>query len=299
MIREIKVTEEHIGRRLDRVLKLFYPDTSKVLLFKLLRQKKILVNKLKSTPNYLLKPNDIIQIKAINALTTEVKSTVVSKKILKQELHVIYEDEDIVVFDKPHGLAVQGGTGVDIAMVDIINHRYEQKIYPVHRLDKETSGCILFAKNYTSARLISEDFKHQRVKKVYFAAIKGEWIHGACMINHLDPKYKYHPLVNLFEGKEATTEVLSVDCINKVSLLKLKPFAGRKHQIRIHLAITGYPILGDSKYGDFLLNRKLKRLYLHADELSFMHPKEHKQISINSKYTEIFKKDIKALDNII
>ena len=183
----------------------------------------------------------------------------------------------------------------------MLNASYDEKIYPVHRLDRGTSGCIVFAKNYPAARSLSEALQSHAVSKVYLAAINGYIPKRIRVIDKLDELSPNHPLISQFKGKNAITKIIDDDQLKRLSIVKLKPETGRKHQLRLHLAIIGHPILGDEQYGDFEMNKRylIKRLMLHAHSLKFKHPVSDEIIEFISKKSESFIESVKLLDKTL
>ena len=183
----------------------------------------------------------------------------------------------------------------------MIASNYEQKIYPVHRLDKGTSGCIIFAKNYPTARKLSDELHENEIEKFYLAGTFKSNLNNMAVISNSDQTVKKHKLYDYFEGKSAVTEICSQNDLNQLSIIALKPKTGRKHQIRLHLAIVGSPILGDDRYGDFNINRnlKVKRLMLHAEKIIFLHPRTRKKMIISSKLSKTFVESVKSLDKLV
>ena len=295
---DLIITEEHATRRLDRVIKILHPTVSKTLVFKLIRKKKILINGKKSAANYLLQKDDVLSLPDFNV---DDMNANLNQEGQKYSFDIIYEDNDIVVIDKKSGLAVQPGSGIKVSLIEMLNTKYDSKIYPVHRLDRGTSGCIVFAKNYPAARGLSEALQSQSVSKVYLAGINGYIPKRIKIIDKIDELSPNHPLISQFNGKNAITKIIDDEQLAHLSIVKLKPETGRKHQLRLHLAIVGHPILGDEQYGDFEINKryKLKRLMLHAHSLAFKHPVSGEIIELISKKSKKFIESIKLLDKTL
>lgn len=295
---DLIITDEHATRRLDRVIKILYPSVSKTLVFKLIRKKKILVNGKRSAANYILQKNDVLSIPNFNV--DDDKSNINQKK-QNYSFDIVYEDNDILVIDKKSGLAVQPGSGIKISLIEMLNDSYESKIYPVHRIDRGTSGCIVFAKNYPAVRRLSEALQSKSVRKIYLAGIDGVMPKGVKVIDDLDKLAPNHPLASHFKGKSAVTKIIDSEQLKRLSIMTLKPETGRKHQLRLHLAILGHPILGDETYGDFEINKryKIKRLMLHAHSLAFKHPVSGEIIELISKKSDNFIESIKLLDKTL
>ena len=267
------------------------------LIFKLIRQKKILLIQ-KTSNNYITLADDIVQLPDL--INTQIKKQVsVNKKMLESyPLNILFEDNDILVIDKPSGLAVQPGTNTKLALSEILQTRYDETIFPVHRLDKGTSGCIVFAKNIQTSKYLAEQFKNRTIEKKYVCAVHGIWNKTIKNINNDQELIKSHRLYQMFEEKSAMTFISDITHFKYLSMLTVTPKTGRKHQIRIHLAMYNHPIIGDDKYGLFKKDRKanLKRLMLHAHSLKFIHPKTDLNIIIQSNMTSSFQDAIKRLD---
>ncbi|MEE2769593.1 MAG: RluA family pseudouridine synthase [Pseudomonadota bacterium] len=297
---KLKITDEYAGRRVDRVIKLIFPSISKTLIFKLIRKKKICVNGARTTPNYLLQIEDVLFLPEFEE-SKEQKKTKSSTFKRNFTIQTLYEDDDLIVIDKESGIAVQPGTGVHTSLVDMLNISYDYKIYPIHRLDRGTSGCIVFAKNYPAARKLSDDLKNKKIQKSYLAGTLGQWQETIKTIDNASEEIKSHELYKYFNDKEATTKLIKFKVFDHSSMVTLMPETGRKHQLRLHLSMLGYPILGDDKYGNFEINKKIKvkRLMLHANYITFNHPKTNELMSIESKSSQTFEQSIKSLDKLL
>ncbi|MBN8647170.1 MAG: RluA family pseudouridine synthase [Caulobacterales bacterium] len=205
---------------------------------------------------------------------------------------VIYEDETCIVFNKPSGLAVQGGSGVSRDLDNLLNafcKNPKKKPKLVHRIDRETSGIVLVAKNKTNAAFYSEQFAQKHAKKIYYAIVSGvpNPPNGIIDIPLKRGKVQGIDLAliakpNDKDAQNAITHYESVKTNGNATLLKLSPITGRMHQLRAHLSHIGHPILGDNKYGGLLFanNKSIKRLMLHALTLQIKLPEgseiEHK-----------------------
>jgi 23S rRNA pseudouridine955/2504/2580 synthase len=186
-----------------------------------------------------------------------------------RELQVVHEDEDIIVLDKKTGLAVQGGERVGASLDDLLEERLGHRPFLIHRLDKDTSGLIIVAKNKEAAARYSALLAGRAVRKVYLAVCAGRPSKREGIIDD--------PVSKRGEAKEALTRYRLIAETEAFSLLELELGTGRMHQIRVHLAGIGHPILGDDKYGDFALNKRLRKelgvrkLLLHARRLVIPH----------------------------
>ena len=223
-----------------------------------------------------------------------------------KNIPVLYEDENLLVFNKPAGLPVQGGAGIETSLDSLLAEVYKTQIYLVHRLDKETSGVIVTAKTRECANACAMLFSdHQKgIKKTYLAVCAGIPDKKGTINEKLLIKGKELDASTSYESKETTAiPGLSGKLGNYegISLVELKPSTGRMHQIRRHLAQLGHPILGDDKYGDFALNKKLKKthgvknLLLHASAICLPSSLVKNGIEICAPVPDYFKEPLKKM----
>ena len=195
--------------------------------------------------------------------------------------HVIFEDKRLLVINKPTGVAVHGGSGISHGVIELLRHaRSDLKdLALVHRIDRETSGCLVMAKRRSALRELHERFREGRVEKNYMALVVGKWQLGEQLIDaplwvQNRENGERHVVVNSKNGKSAQTEVSLSRLYGDYSLMQCAPRTGRTHQIRVHLDHLEFPILGDYRYGDDEANDKakklgLRRLFLHAQSIAF------------------------------
>lgn len=264
-----QVNQELAGLRLDKFLcKKF--DISFGLAQKIIREKKIKVNNARVDASYKIEEADQIEVFADLQNRREnhkVKPQISVQKKKNFAEKIIFEDENLVALDKPSGLASQGGSGIEISVDDFIS---EKKWQLVHRLDKDTSGILLIAKNSKTAELLTDAFKSKTIKKTYLALVRGIPKKSEGVINIplrkklLGKNEKVSP--DFEQGKEAITEFNLLEKFNDYALLELRPLTGRTHQLRVHCKEIGHAILNDVKYGGSEVLRKdiCKRLCLHA-----------------------------------
>jgi len=284
----------HFPIRLDRYLKNLYPDITQGILQKALRSGWVKVNQKKSSANLRLENSDVISIeddklklkvsndKNSNQLFSN--STIsLANKILND--YLIYEDEDIIAINKPGGLATQGGSKISFSINDSLNYLnqgwYDLRL--VHRLDKETSGILLIAKNYLASVKLTKAFEEKKIQKTYIAVTLGRPIKETGEISGLIGKNRN----GMFEvvkddienGKMAITRYKLLKTFGDTSIIEFTPLTGRMHQLRFHAQSLNCPIIGDSKYGSLASKALSQNMLLHA-----------KTIILNP---EIFGKDIK------
>jgi 23S rRNA pseudouridine955/2504/2580 synthase len=265
----IPVTADFSGLRLDKFLCQKF-DISFGLSQKLIREKKVKVNSVKSDAAYRTNDGDQVEIFTDLKKRTNFqkeKPQISDKKLDDFLKNIIFEDENLIAIDKPSGLAVQGGSGIEISVDDYIS---KKKWQLVHRLDKDTSGILLIAKNQESADFLTEQFRNKTIKKTYLALVYGVLKKESGTINiplkkkFIDKSEKVRP--DFIEGKEAITDYKLLKNFADYALVELSPITGRTHQLRVHTKEIGHPIINDVKYGGGKVLRKdlCKRLCLHA-----------------------------------
>src|SRR5687768_3597647 len=209
------------------------------------------------------------------------------------EFPLVFEDADLLVLDKPAGVAVHGGSGVSFGVIESLRAaRPQAKLLElVHRLDRDTSGLLMIAKKRSALVELHRMLRESEVEKVYLAVAKGRPAQAAFEITESLHKYvtaEGERRVSVTqEGRAALTRVKRLKAGRDTCLLELRLLTGRTHQIRVHLAHAGHPVLGDDKYGDFALNRTLarsgvRRLFLHASRLALAHPLSGERLRLQS-----------------
>ncbi|MCX7655669.1 MAG: RluA family pseudouridine synthase [Treponemataceae bacterium] len=212
-----------------------------------------------------------------------------------QDIPILYEDPDCVILNKPAGLAVQGGVRIKNSLDILLESRWGAKVFLVHRLDRDTSGCILVAKNRQAAHKYQGVFSSRGLRKVYRALCSGPMHPGRGIIQE--------PLTLRGHIKAATTKYRCLQKNSQYSYVELELQTGRMHQIRRHLAFVGHPIVGDDKYGDFSLNKRLakeyrlKHLLLHAYELEIPLFGEGRIIRVQAPLPDYFALFLQAVMN--
>ncbi|MDR1511620.1 MAG: RluA family pseudouridine synthase [Endomicrobium sp.] len=265
-------------KRLDFYLASIYKDYSRSYFQKLMYKKKILVNNKISFSSYKLKYGDVIIFEF-----EEGKSLSIRPENIK--FNIIYEDIDIIVVNKPAGIVVHPSYGHSSgtllnALIRYSNGNYKLP-YLVHRLDKDTSGVIIFAKNEKAKVDISKQFKNRNVKKIYYAAVKGIIIENRGKIEAplgRSPQNRKLMTVNSLAKKMAITEFKTVLRCDGYTLLEVKIITGRTHQIRSHMKYINHPVVGDQQYGGpkTINGKQFNRQMLHSYNISFMHPRTMK-----------------------
>ena len=277
-VRKVRIDSELAGQRIDNFLRRELPGVPKGRLYRMLRRGEVRVNGGRIRAEYKLQEGDEVRVPPARIRTAgDAPSDGSAARIAER---IIYEDKRLLVIDKPTGVAVHGGSGISHGVIEMLRHaRPELKdLSLVHRLDKETSGCLVLAKRRSALRELHEKFREGVVEKNYLALVVGDWQFGEQLIDKpllvQNRKNGERHVVVSKGGKPAQTRVQLSRTFGKYSLLQCAPKTGRTHQIRVHLQSLEHPIAGDERYGDEEENRRakkfgLKRLFLHAQSIAF------------------------------
>ena len=278
-VRKVLVDGDRAGQRIDNFLRNELPGVPKGRVYRLLRRGEVRVNGGRIRAEYKLQEGDEVRIPPARISTgTPPPPAQLAAEMLER---VIYEDKRLLVINKPTGVAVHGGSGIRHGVIELLRHaRPDLKdLGLVHRIDRETSGCLVMAKRRSALRELHERFREGQVEKNYLALAVGDWQYGEQLIDV--PLFvqnrkggERHVIVS-DSGKSAQTRVSLSRTYGVYSLLRCSPLTGRTHQIRVHLQHAGHPIAGDDRYGDAEANKLskrlgLKRLFLHAQSIAFV-----------------------------
>ncbi|MBK2296871.1 RluA family pseudouridine synthase [Francisella philomiragia] len=302
----IEVTDDVIGQRIDNFLISKFSRLPKSLIYRWIRKGELRVNKKRVKQTTRVSAGDIVRVPPFS-LEENLEIAKVSKSHLDfLEQRILYETDDYIVVDKPSGIAVHGGSGVNSGLVERLRQLRPKvrRLDLVHRLDKETSGCVLLAKKHSSLVYFFDIFKERKVNKIYYALVHGHWDEKVDVIDlplsRTETKDGQRIVkVDKREGKRALTRILAVQKIGDYSLLEIKLETGRTHQIRVHTRAMGHPIVADKKYGymiddEKLLAKGVDKLLLHAGKLEFYDEKQQKLISIEAKLDSRFDEFVKT-----
>jgi 23S rRNA pseudouridine955/2504/2580 synthase len=284
----LEVGEESDAQRIDNFLVRRLKGVPKSHVYRVLRSGEVRVNSGRVKPDYRLKIGDRVRVPPVRVAKP------VSKGVVRPiEFPLVFEDPSLLVIDKPSGVAVHGGSGVSLGVIESLRAaRPEAKMLELaHRLDRDTSGLLVVAKKRSALVELHRMLRDGEVEKIYLAVVKGVPSKKQFDITEALHKYvnaKGERRVAVKEGgMSAVTRIKLLEKSKDFSLVELRLMTGRTHQIRVHLAHAGHPVLGDDKYGDFEFNRALarqgvKRLFLHARRIAFKHPVDGKPIDLAS-----------------
>ena len=295
------VKKEDENKRIDKLISEIYNDISRVTIQRIISEGKLLVNNNKVKSSYKVNTGDNIEFGLDKPEELNIKAQDIP-------LNVIYEDKDIIVINKEKGMVVHPGNGrTEDTLVNALMGRCKNslsgiggKIRPgiVHRLDKDTSGIIIVAKNDKAHINLSEQIKNRKVNKYYIALVRGNVLENNATINMpIARSTKDRKKMAVSEkGKEAITHFKVLKRYNGYTLLELKIDTGRTHQIRVHLSEIGYPVVGDEVYSNGKNKFGVKGQCLHAKRIEFIHPTTNKKMILEAELPEYFKNILKELD---
>ena len=288
----LEVGEEAVAQRIDNFLLRRLKGVPKSHVYRVLRSGEVRVNSARVRPGHRLRAGDRVRVPPIR-----LAERIVHRRPRPIELPLLYEDDVLLAVDKPSGVAVHGGSGVSYGVIESLRAaRPQAKVLElVHRLDRDTSGALLIAKKRSSLLELHRMLREGEVEKTYVGVVKGRWQGGVrelreALHKYLTPSGERRVRVRA-DGLHAVTRIRPLAASARFSLVEARLLTGRTHQIRVHLAHAGHPIVGDDKYGDFELNRALaaegvRRLLLHARRIAFIHPASGRRLVLESPLPE-------------
>ena len=270
--KKITIGQANSGQRLDNFLMSQIKNIPKSHVYKLIRTGQVRINSSRSKPSTKIKIDDVVRIPPYRA-TEELKPTI-SKEILKKTAdNIIYENDEVIVFNKPSSFAVHSGTNIGYGLIDILRMVRSdcQRIDLLHRLDKDTSGCIVITKTLSSLRLLQNQLINNDLEKKYICLVNGLW----------DKKIKNSEveLTRNNKSSKATSKFKILKYYKNSTLLEVNIITGKHHQIRKQCSILGHPVIGDERYGNNDINKVYKknglnRIFLHSYSVKFYLEKE-------------------------
>ncbi|NOX76312.1 MAG: 23S rRNA pseudouridine(955/2504/2580) synthase RluC [Gammaproteobacteria bacterium] len=283
-VRFVDVDADQAGQRIDNFLLARLKGVPKSRIYRLLRKGEVRVNKGRIKASYRLQPGDSVRIPPVRQAEPAKIGHPGARVLSLIESSILLEEKGFLVINKPSGIAVHGGSGLSYGVIEALRLSRPEAPYLelVHRLDRDTSGCLIIAKKRSTLRelhaLIRGDNPGHTLSKRYLALVQGEWRGGKRRVdapllkNTL--KSGERVVVVSEQGKASLSIFRPVSCSPEASLVEVELVTGRTHQIRVHATTIGHPIAGDEKYGDETCNREMKfrglsRLFLHAAELEF------------------------------
>ena len=305
-MRHREIDAERAGQRLDNYLLGELKGVPRSHVYRLIRSGQVRVNSGRTNPSYRLQAGDRVRVPPVG-VRPAAPATATPDRLDWLGKRILYEDNRILVLDKPAGMAVHGGSSVSLGVIEALRLlRPEAKdLELAHRLDRGTSGCLLLAKRRSALRVLHELLRESRVDKRYLALVKGRWPEGTTEIDAplVTRRVSGEARVKVDEsGKEARSSFRLVDRFGKTaSLLEVSIETGRTHQIRVHAAHAGHPVAGDERYGDkdfdeYLKSFGLTRMFLHSHSLSFDWPDTGEPFSASAPLPEDLRSVLTALE---
>jgi len=277
-VRKVSIDSDLAGQRIDNYLRRELPGVPKGRLYRLLRRGEVRVNGGRIRAEYKLQEGDEVRIPPVRINTEGAPPSAKQSAAILD--HVLFEDKRLLVINKPTGIAVHGGSGISHGIIELLRHARPdlRDLSLVHRLDRETSGCLVLAKRRSALRALHEKFREGLVEKNYLGLAIGDWqigeqlVDAPLLVRHRQGGERY--VIVDEEGKSAQTRIRLSRRYGKYSLLQCSPLTGRTHQIRVHAQYVGFPLAGDERYGDLDANYQAKkdglpRLFLHAQSIAF------------------------------
>ncbi|ANQ84781.1 ribosomal large subunit pseudouridine synthase C [Azoarcus olearius] len=302
-VRHERIDEASAGQRIDNFLLRLAKGVPKSHVYRILRGGEVRVNGRRVQPTYRLALGDEVRVPPLRVAEPTRSAPAPAGK----PLPVVFEDDALLVVNKPSGKAVHGGSGVSYGVIEQLRtQRPELRMLELaHRLDRETSGLLIVAKKRSALTALHDMMREGQVEKRYLTLVPGRWMNPmqhvkAPLLKYLTPEGERRVRVS-DEGKPAHSIVRLVQRWADYSLLEVELKTGRTHQIRVHLTHLGFPLCGDDKYGDFALNKRLegeglRRMFLHAASLRFHHPLTGKLLAFEAALPDDLRGFVALLD---
>ena len=292
-VRLLVIDAEQEGQRIDNFLKTQLKGVPKSLIYRIVRKGEVRVNKKRIKPEYKLEIGDEVRIPPVRVAEENALPSAKLSSIQALEAQILYEDEALIVLNKPAGMAVHGGSGLSFGVIEGLRAlRPESRFLElVHRLDRDTSGCLLVAKKRSALKSLHEQLRLKSMRKQYAALVRGQWqnhvkVVNAPLLKNVLQSGERIVRVNP-EGKPSETRFRVMMRFAEATLVEASPITGRTHQIRVHTAHAGHPIACDDKYGEAEFDARmralgLQRLFLHASRVTFVHPGSQEEMSFEA-----------------
>jgi len=305
-VRWVDISAGEAGQRIDNFLLRTLKGVPKSRIYRLLRKGEVRVNKGRIKPEYRLQAGDQVRIPPVRV--SEVSQATPDMAAARRlASNILYEDNRLLVLDKPSGMAVHGGSGLSYGVIEALRALRPDAPYLelVHRLDRDTSGCLLIAKRRSELRTLHELLRNGAVEKRYLLLVQGDWSQGPFRVDAPLRKNQLQGGERMVrvdpEGKTALTLFRFLERYPGASLMEAELKTGRTHQIRVHAAHAGHPLAGDTRYGDADFNRQiramgLKRLFLHAHYVAFTDQERNRSIEVSAPLGADLRKLVQQLE---
>jgi 23S rRNA pseudouridine955/2504/2580 synthase len=309
-VRQVVVEEDDAGQRLDNYLMRMLRQPPRSVVYRIVRKGEVRVNGGRVAVSYRLAAGDRVRIPPVRLQPepaqerAEEGAVVPAAQMARLEQRILYEDRQLLVLDKPSGLAVHGGSGIRRGAIETLRamRPQERAMELVHRLDRDTSGCLLVAKKRSLLRALHAGLRERRVEKRYLALVRGDWqlgeyrVEAPLLTSHRRGGERWVAVDE--DGKPARTVFRPVSLFGQWSLLEVLLETGRTHQIRVHAAYVGHPLAGDDRYGaeDGRTPAGLKRLFLHAHSVSFEWPESGEPFHVSAPLDDELRGVVESLE---
>ena len=293
-VRYLEIDESRAGQRLDNFLLATLKGVPRSRIYRLLRKGEVRINKGRARPDYRLEPGDVVRIPPVRQSSAKNLDPQQAAEGFAWLLpRILHEDEELMVVNKPSGLAVHGGSGVGVGLIEALRGLRPDLPFVelAHRLDRDTSGCLLLAKTRPALLALHRMLRDGQMEKRYLALVAGAWRGGqrevSAALEKNRPSSGERKVAVSEDGKTATSLFTPNRRFGFSTLMEIKLITGRTHQARVHAAHLGHPIAGDDKYGDREFNQRLqrlglKRLFLHSWRLQLTHPQTASKIELEA-----------------
>lgn len=298
-VRLITIDEDRADQRIDNFLISQFKGVPKSFVYRILRKGEVRVNKKRIDQTYRLAAGDVVRLPPVKIEDNPVVVPSGGLTIVKQlGAAIIHETDEMLVINKPAGIAVHGGSGVEYGVIEALRSCRTDLHYLelVHRLDRETSGCLMIAKKRSALRNLHEQLRNKTVHKHYYALVRGKWSNRVKFVDQPLLKNVLQSGERMVfvsrDGKPSKTLYEIVEEFSGATLVQASPLTGRTHQIRVHCAYATHPIAGDQKYGDRQFDSQisaatgLRRMFLHARSITFNDPATGKATTVTAELDE-------------
>ncbi|EAR09761.1 ribosomal large subunit pseudouridine synthase C [Reinekea blandensis MED297] len=299
----IEVSADRAEQRLDNFLRYYLNNVPKSRIYRIIRKGEVRVNKKRAKPDTKLSEGDVVRVPPVTMAEKTIENPQPSAGLRKALDHaIVFEDSALLAVNKPSGLAVHGGSGLKLGLIEALRAQRESEPFLelVHRLDRDTSGVVLVAKKRKSLTLLQDEFRQKtRVRKTYWCLVKGHWPDGcsvvdAPLLRHEESASGERRVSVQANGKPSRTHFRVLKQYQDCAWVEALPITGRTHQIRVHCQYVGCPILGDDKYQDseaesLASKLGLNRLFLHAAQLTLPHPETREEMTFVADLDERLK----------
>ncbi|TGN41315.1 23S rRNA pseudouridine(955/2504/2580) synthase RluC [Marinobacter confluentis] len=298
-VRKVVVDEDNAGQRVDNYLMAQVRDLPRSIIYRIIRKGEVRVNKGRVKPDTRLKAGDEVRIPPVTRREKPAQVVPGARVQNVMEGAIIFENDQMLVVNKPSGIAVHGGSGVDFGLIEVLRAARPQSKFLelVHRLDRDTSGLIMVAKKRSALRYLQDELRQKRIRKHYHALVSGQWDPAVARVSEPLLRFELKSGERRVRvdaaGKESLTLFRCLKQFSGYTLVQASPVTGRTHQIRVHSAWAGHPIAGDDKYMDDVSLKAFRsaggeRLMLHARALEFTLPSTGEPIRLEAPYDDAF-----------